>query len=550
MRNHILILTLLLMNFNISYSQLNEQWAARYNGSDDFNDSPHSMAVDDSGNVYVTGVGFFKNGFEDIVTLKYNSSGVQQWMRRYNSSDSSNDIANTIIVDASGNIIVSGESMRRLTGRDIIILKYDPAGALLWSVTYDHNGTVTGKNDDISIVLRCDEDNNIYAGGTSQSTSGGNDYIVLKYDSNGNLIFEKRYSGPGYRSDIIHDLKLDASGNIYVTGESGFSTGGSSDYLTIKYGPAGNTIWTARYDGPISFGDIARAVCIDEAGNVFVTGTSQGENLEDVLTIKYSSSGAELWQLRYNGVQSLNDLGNSMEIDRSGNVYVAAGSVGETFFPEFTAIKYNTEGYQEWVRNYIPATGGSGEATRVKVDRFNNIYFAGNINRAESQISVDDIALISFDTAGNRRSVNLYNGTASQVDLVSDILADNSGNLYVTGKSNGAFLNFDYVTLKYSLLSKIIPVSELIPESFQLEQNYPNPFNPKTVICYSLSEGRFTSLKVYDVLGKEVADLVNENLKAGSYKTEFDASDLPGGVYFYRLTSGESEAVKKMLVIK
>ncbi len=91
---------------------------------------------------------------------------------------------------------------------------------------------------------------------------------------------------------------------------------------------------------------------------------------------------------------------------------------------------------------------------------------------------------------------------------------------------------------------------------FRLEQNYPNPFNPTTKIRYSIPttpvshQGRFVTLKVYDVLGNEIATLVNEYKEAGVYETEFNASNLPSGVYIYRISVGEFVDVKKMIVIK
>ena len=90
----------------------------------------------------------------------------------------------------------------------------------------------------------------------------------------------------------------------------------------------------------------------------------------------------------------------------------------------------------------------------------------------------------------------------------------------------------------------------LIPSGFKLEQNYPNPFNPETVIRYSLSENRFVSLKVYDQLGKEVVILFNEKQNAGTYEVDFDGSNLPSGIYFYRLSTGDFAHTKRMILLK
>jgi hypothetical protein len=107
----------------------------------------------------------------------------------------------------------------------------------------------------------------------------------------------------------------------------------------------------------------------------------------------------------------------------------------------------------------------------------------------------------------------------------------------------------------------ILPVtaveSELtgLPDNFFLSQNYPNPFNPATTISFTISELRFTILKVYDVLGNEITTLLNEELPAGEYKVEFDSHfseirNLPSGIYFYRLKAGDFIQTKKMILLK
>jgi hypothetical protein len=83
-----------------------------------------------------------------------------------------------------------------------------------------------------------------------------------------------------------------------------------------------------------------------------------------------------------------------------------------------------------------------------------------------------------------------------------------------------------------------------------LDQNYPNPFNPSTKISYSIKEEGLVTLKVYDILGKEIATLINENKPEGNYEVEFNASALPSGLYIYKIQSGSFSDVKKMLLTK
>lgn len=98
--------------------------------------------------------------------------------------------------------------------------------------------------------------------------------------------------------------------------------------------------------------------------------------------------------------------------------------------------------------------------------------------------------------------------------------------------------------------SNIIELEILSPEEFILEQNYPNPFNPVTVISYQLSVNSYVTLKIFDILGKEVETLVNEQQQAGSYKVQFNASHLASGVYLYKLQAGSFTAVKKFVFMK
>ncbi|MGE5411718.1 MAG: T9SS type A sorting domain-containing protein, partial [Clostridiales bacterium] len=88
------------------------------------------------------------------------------------------------------------------------------------------------------------------------------------------------------------------------------------------------------------------------------------------------------------------------------------------------------------------------------------------------------------------------------------------------------------------------------PVSYSLSQNYPNPFNPTTKIVYAIQKQEFVTLKVYDLLGNEVATLVNEIKQTGSHSVEFKASSLPSGVYMYTLQAGQFRESKKLLLIK
>jgi hypothetical protein len=104
--------------------------------------------------------------------------------------------------------------------------------------------------------------------------------------------------------------------------------------------------------------------------------------------------------------------------------------------------------------------------------------------------------------------------------------------------------------MNYSSAQWKLGTNESLPSEFRLGQNYPNPFNPATTLDFDLPSDEFVSLKIFDVLGREVQTLVSESKKAGSYNVAFDASKLASGVYVYKLQAGSFVATKKMLLAR
>jgi len=127
---------------------------------------------------------------------------------------------------------------------------------------------------------------------------------------------------------------------------------------------------------------------------------------------------------------------------------------------------------------------------------------------------------------------------------LTSFVEDKSGNLWVGSYGGG---------LAVYRADGNIEVRDSDPSTkstYSLSQNYPNPFNPSTNITYGIAERQHVSLKIYDILGRESALLVNEEKPAGQYTVKFDATNLPNGVYFYRLQAGKNVQTKKMILLK
>jgi hypothetical protein len=107
--------------------------------------------------------------------------------------------------------------------------------------------------------------------------------------------------------------------------------------------------------------------------------------------------------------------------------------------------------------------------------------------------------------------------------------------------------------IMFNKFEEVMPVEKeenILPSEYSLSQNYPNPFNPTTKIRYEIPEGSFITIKVYDVLGREIETLLNEEKPVGSYEVEFNAAKLSSGIYFYRLHANDFTQIRKMILLK
>jgi hypothetical protein len=253
-------------------------WVRRYNGPGNLSDGPFAMTVDNSSNVYVTGGSVGSGTDGDYATIKYYPNGDTAWVRRYNGPANLWDEAYAIAVDSSGNVYVTGISTGSGTEWNYATIKYYPNGDTAWVRRYSGAGT----------AIALDKSGNVYVtGGTFGSGIEDADYGTIKYYPNGDTAWVKRYNGPGDSTDVALAIAVDSSGNVYVTGFS-WGSGTDCDYATVKYHPNGDTAWVIRYNGPENSDDMPSDIAVDNSGNVYVTGYSWGSGTDfDYATIKY-----------------------------------------------------------------------------------------------------------------------------------------------------------------------------------------------------------------------------------------------------------------------
>ena len=305
------------------------------------NDYANGVATDSSGNVYVTGGtkggldGNTSAGNTDLFVVKYNSSGTKQWTKQLGSSGL--DSANGITIDSSGNVYVTGVTF----------------GGLDWN-----------------------------------TSAGANDLFVVKYNSSGTKEWTEQLGSAS--SDFANGVATDSSGNVYVAGVTyggldGNSNKDNADLFVVKYNSSGTKKWTKQLG--TSKHDRARGVATDSSGNVYVTGdtyggldgnTSAGYN--DLFVVKYLDNGTKQWTKQMG--TSSTDLANGVATDSSGNVYVAGGTYGgldgntNAGNSDLFVVKYNSSGTKQWTKQL-------GSSSRdydygVATDSSRNVYVSGD----------------------------------------------------------------------------------------------------------------------------------------------------------------------------
>ncbi|RPI17297.1 MAG: hypothetical protein EHM58_09910, partial [Ignavibacteriae bacterium] len=434
-------------------------WNKTYSGSAGKDDFSYACTTDASGFLYITGGSKNANSSNnhDIITIKYNqSTGDTVWTNRYNGPNNKDEEGIACCIANDGNLIVVGYSDVGTNQIDdqLIIVKYNVSnGAIMWTKIY---GSSAGNPAPDEMGHTCvSVGANIYVAGIYYD--GTQKIMIWKLDSNGNIIWTKDYINSNGDSDAS-GCAADNNGNLYI---SGYTPQATSYKITLfKYDSSGTLQWI-KYSESIGEGVTHLMTgCTVHGSNIFVTGLG-GDNLNRYgVTLKYTNAGDTVWVSR-NDSPSSYDQNHKCKVDANGDVYISG-------------TRYN----------------GTN----------------------------DDWAMLKYNGAdGTLLWTVVFNHPTNNSDYAIDCALDNSGGLYATGFVNLNNENCDIYTVKYQSTIGIQNISTEIPSSFFLSQNYPNPFNPKTIINFQLPMSNFVKLIVYDVLGKEVAVLVNEQLKHGTY---------------------------------
>ena len=409
----------------ISNAQVTQEWLRRVKGPSNGYANAGNMAIDNSGNIYISGV--ISGLFSDFVTIKYNSKGDQLWSTGINGLDSTANLPTKMVLSKNGNIYETGvtydipkEAGGSEQGR-FITVKYDTSGAQKWVRTFSSE-QANIFSDEEARSLAIDDSDNVYVTGYGVGPDGTWDFYTIKYNANGIEQWVQSYHYFDNGDDYPSAIAVDSKGNSYVIG---LSIGSQFFFSFIKYNTNGDKLWVKQLD--IGVGNSTREIIVDDSDNIYITGGG---------TVKYDTDGNIIW--KYDGNQG---FGAALSLDKSGNVYVAGIRFGSNLDYDFMTTKYNSSGTPQWKQYYGGPENYKDGAVDIGIDSAGNSYVTGwSYNRQE----LSDFVIIKYNTNGQQQWIERYDGPDNKNDNPSSLILDQSANVYVTGISQN-----EIATIKY-----------------------------------------------------------------------------------------------------
>ncbi|MBI2968316.1 MAG: hypothetical protein HYY40_10975 [Bacteroidetes bacterium] len=365
----------------------------------------------------------------------------QEWVRPYNGTAGGGDGASGIVTDGQNNVIICGTSEGIGTGYDIIVVKYDGAGNIIYEVRY--NDTISN-GDDRAAKIAADEQDNVYVCGSTVTASGNDDFITIKIDPQGNILWISTYDNGGNDNGMA--LAVTAAGVVVAGDSEGDTTG--SDIALVQYDASGTQQWISRYDGSGGDDNVA-AVAVDGAGNIFISGMAEFLSTHmDYVTLKYDASGNELWMNFFNGADNGYDRATALALDTAGNPVVTGYSFTATSGMNMVTIKYDaSSGATLWVSEYNGPANVDDGGFAIACDKSGNTIVTG-FNFTLIYL-YHDFVTIKYNFYGDSLWIRRYNGAGNSNDLALAMALDDSDNVYVTGY-NFTLVAHDYATIKYT----------------------------------------------------------------------------------------------------
>ena len=443
------------------------------------------------------------------------------------------DLAYDIRETADGGYIVAGYTSTA-GGARAVLVRLDTWGDTLWARSYYEEGAL------MAMCVHEMPDGGFIFSGSGLSEQGMGRALGARTDASGNMLW----------STVLGDSHQRWGHSIYPTSDGGcvIAAGDGYTYLPdirlIKLDADGDTVWTRFYGD--SSTDIVREVQQTAAGGYIFAGSTRmhPETGLDLYLVRTNENGDTLWTRTYGGDDG--EWGLAMDQCSDGG-FVIAGMLERYGGPEdydIVVAKTDSLGNLEWTRIYDdPAV--YAESIEQTTD---GGYIVCGISEVYG-VSLADVYLLKLNANGDSLWTRTYGGAQTDVGLAVRQTRD-YGYVVAGYTLSFAYPDWNMYVIRTGPDLAAPPRPLFLPESIVLHQNYPNPFNASTLIAFNLPKAGSVKLKVFDLLGREVRTLVEEMRIAGHHTILFDGSNLPSGIYLYRLEMGSVHETKKMVLLK
>lgn len=443
----------------------------QYNGNANLEDMGVGLYIDGSGNVYVVGTTSISTTNSDIITIKYDSSGTQQWLRTYDGTGNSFDSGADIVVDSNGDVYITGSSYNTTPNTDMVTIKYNSSGTQQWATTYNYTSNMNDAGVKISVTINWVSISGIVQ--TGITTYKWCTMIVNK--STGAYSNGRISSNSSTGIDQVNDMVEDASGNIYIVGATPVS-GQGYNYDIIKLTSALALAWEVTYNGGDNLDDIGKGIKVDSYGNVFVTGysTSSTEG-RNITTLKYQSNGTLEWEQTINDSLNGNDEASAMAMDADGNIYITGYINTEIDSADFFTVKYDIDGNVIWQIENDGLNHLNDKATNIAIDDDGNVIVTGSSETSPGVFQylavkyVEKDIIIPTDYNGEEPSSSfLYYQNSGQI---ADVWGDPISNIKYYVKSHSP--EFYIKNYSYSMLfSNVNEISRTTDTLFRIDVGF------------------------------------------------------------------------------
>jgi hypothetical protein len=477
-----------------------------------------------------------------VIVLLQGMSEAQQpdtlWKRTFGGSNI--DVGYSVWQTRDGGFVVGGytRSYGTGSGRNAMLIKTDSAGNQQWIKAYGGNS-----DDEGSAVQQTTDGGYIITGYTKSSGAGAGDVLLVKTDTAGNALWTRTFGGS--QDEEGYAVQQTREGGFIVAGATSSFGAGSRDVWLIKTDSAGNESWRRTLGG---FGsDGARSVQQTADGGYVITGWTYSYGpgyVGNLWLVKTDTAGNAVWNRAFGGADI--DRGYGVQQTTDGGYiitgYTASSGAG---LDDMLLIKTDSAGNAQWTKTF----GGSGRDYGNAVQQTTDGGYVVAGYTLSYGAGGDDVWLVKTDTSGNAVWSATYGGTASDVAYAVRQTRDDGYLVAGHTLSYGAGVH-DVWLIRLGMRVTAVDEPQAVPEEYGLWQNYPNPFNPSTEIGFQITDHGLVTVKVYDVLGREVATLANERKEPGTYTIHWDASGMSSGVFFCRLKAGDFVQTKRMLLMR